>query len=65
VDEEAVALFLAGKIGLLAIATLIEEVLEQHQPVTNPDVPAILDACAWARRRARKVYEQRYGRMVQ
>ena len=65
VDEEAVALFLAGKIGLLDIATLIEEVLEQHQPVTNPDVPAILDACAWARQRARRVFEQRYGRMVQ
>jgi len=64
VDEEAVALFLAGNIGLLDIATLIEEVLEQHQPVTNPDVPAILEACAWARQRARMVYEQRYGRMV-
>lgn len=64
VDEEAVALFLAGNIGLLDIATLIEEVLEQHRPVTNPDVPAILEACAWARQRARMVYEQRYGRMV-
>ena len=63
VDEEAVALFLAGSIGLLDIATLIEEVLEQHQPVTNPDVPAILEACAWARQRARILYEQRYGRV--
>lgn len=64
VDEEAVALFLAGNVGLLDIATLIEEVLEQHQPVTDPDVPAILEACAWARQRARMVYEQRCGRMV-
>ena len=64
VDEEAVALFLAGKIGLLAIASLIERVLEQHQPVKNPDVPAILEACAWARRTTRALYEQRYAREI-
>jgi len=64
VDEEAVSLFLAGNVGLLDIAMLIEEVLEQHQPVADPDVPAILEACAWARQRARLVYEQRSGRMV-
>jgi 1-deoxy-D-xylulose-5-phosphate reductoisomerase len=65
VDEEAVALFLAGKIGLLDIAALIETVLEQHQPVANPDVPAILEACAWARQRTRELYEQSYGRKVE
>lgn len=63
-DEEAVALFLAGKIGLLDIASLIETVLEQHQPVSNPDVPAILEACAWARQRTQQLYEQDYGRKV-
>lgn len=62
VDEEAVTLFLAGKIGLLDIAVLIETILEQHQPVVDPDVPAILDACAWARQRTRTLYEQSYGR---
>ncbi|HEU5375075.1 MAG TPA: 1-deoxy-D-xylulose-5-phosphate reductoisomerase [Ktedonobacteraceae bacterium] len=61
VDEEAVALFLAGKIGLLDIASLIETVLEQHKPVFNPDVPAILDACAWARRTTQELYEQNYA----
>ena len=65
VDEEAVALFLAGKIGLLDIAALIETILEQHQPVANPDVPAILEACAWARQRTRELYEQSYGRKVE
>jgi 1-deoxy-D-xylulose-5-phosphate reductoisomerase len=65
VDEEAVALFLAGEIGLLDIAALIESILEQHQPVANPDVPAILEACAWARQRTRELYEQRYGRKVE
>jgi len=62
VDEEAVALFLAGKIGLLDIATLIETILEEHQPVSNPDVPTILEVCAWARKRTRVLYEQHYGR---
>ncbi|HEY0752649.1 MAG TPA: 1-deoxy-D-xylulose-5-phosphate reductoisomerase [Ktedonobacteraceae bacterium] len=64
VDEEAVALFLAGKIGLLDIAKLIETLLEEHQPVADPDVDAILDACAWARQRTRTLYEQSYGRTI-
>ncbi len=59
-DEEAVALFLEGKIGFLQIAELIEAVLERHQPITRPDVPAILEACAWARRTARELYETVY-----
>jgi len=61
-DEEAVALFLADKIGLLDIATLIEAVLGQHRAVSDPDVPAILDACAWARQTAQTVYKQSYAR---
>src|SRR5712692_8714299 len=56
-DEEAVALFLAGKIGLLDIAELIESVLERHHPVAQPDVPAILEASSWARRTAQELYE--------
>lgn len=54
-DEEAVALFLAGKIGFPGIAELIEAVLERHQSVERPDVETILDACAWARRTAREL----------
>src|SRR6266702_667947 len=49
-DEEAVALFLKGKIGLLGIAELIEAVLERHQSTEQPDIPTILEMCAWARR---------------
>lgn len=63
-DEEAVALFLAGEIGLLDIAALIETVLERHQPVANPDVSAILEACSWARQTTRALYEQSYARKV-
>lgn len=59
-DEQAVALFLAGKIGLLDIADLIEAVLGQHQVVEQPDVKAILEASAWARETARKWYEESY-----
>jgi len=55
-DEEAVALFLHGKIGLLEIAELIEAVLERHQSVEQPDMPEILEASAWARRTARELY---------
>jgi 1-deoxy-D-xylulose-5-phosphate reductoisomerase len=55
-DEEAVALFLEGKIDFLDIAALIEAVLERHSSVEQPDVPTILEACAWARRTARELY---------
>jgi 1-deoxy-D-xylulose-5-phosphate reductoisomerase len=55
-DEEAVALFLVGKIGFLEIAKLIEAVLERHNPVSQPDMPAILEASSWARRTAQELY---------
>ncbi len=61
-DEEAVALFLAGKIGFLEIAELIEEVLERHHSVAQPGVPAILEASDWARRTAQELYETMYQR---
>jgi len=55
-DEEAVALFLAGKLSFPGIAELIEAVLERHQPIAQPDIPAILETTAWARKTAREVY---------
>src|SRR5947209_5559691 len=60
-DEEAVELFLRGKIGLLDIAALIEDVLAKHQPVEHPDVSTILEACAWARRTTQNLYQQRFA----
>src|SRR5947209_18913783 len=60
-DEEAVALFLDGKIGLLGIAELIEAVLERHQSVEQPGIADILEACAWARRTARELYALRFS----
>lgn len=58
-DEEAVDLFLHGKIAFLHIAELIETVLERHQPVEQPDVAAALEACAWARRTVRELAQKR------
>ena len=54
-DEEAVALFLAGKLPFPGIAELIEAVLERHQPIARPDIPAILETTAWARKTAREL----------
>jgi len=53
-DEEAVALFLDGKIGFSDIAELIEAVMEEHQSVAHPDITTILEATTWARRKARE-----------
>lgn len=58
-DEEAVDLFLHGKIPFLAIAELIEAALERHQSIEHPDVSAALDACAWARRTVRELCQKR------
>ncbi len=58
-DEEAVELFLAGKIRFLEIAELIEEALERHQSIEQPGVAATLDACAWARRTVRELWKKR------
>ncbi len=58
-DEEAVELFLAGKIKFLEIAELIESVLERHQSIEQPGVAATLDACSWARRTVRELWKKR------
>lgn len=61
-DEEAVALFLDGKIRLTGIAELIEAVLEQHRSVEYPDIATILEATAWARRTAREKIMEHFKR---
>ena len=58
-DEEAVELFLAEKIGFLEIAELIEETLNRHQSIEQPNVAATLDACAWARKTVRELWKKR------
>jgi 1-deoxy-D-xylulose-5-phosphate reductoisomerase len=57
-DEEAVELFLAGKIGYVEIAQLIEGALDHHQSVEQPDVATTLEACAWGRRAVREMWKK-------
>jgi 1-deoxy-D-xylulose-5-phosphate reductoisomerase len=48
-NEEAVKLFLDGRLGFLEIAENIEETLMTHQVVEHPGVEELLDADRWAR----------------
>jgi 1-deoxy-D-xylulose-5-phosphate reductoisomerase len=52
-DEAAVAMFLRNEIGLMDISRYIERVLREHEAVAvaEPDLDAVLAACAWARTR--------------
>lgn len=52
-DEEAVAMFMEGKIPYRGIAEVLEAVLERHDSVEQPDSAEIVGACAWARSEAR------------
>ncbi len=54
-DEVAVERFLAGEIGFLDIPRVIEDVMEKHQPVADPELGAVLEADARARAMARAV----------
>jgi 1-deoxy-D-xylulose-5-phosphate reductoisomerase len=47
-DEQAVALFLQGRLRFPEIPEAIAAALEQHQVIPDPDIAAILDASAWA-----------------
>ena len=49
-DEEAVHLFLDGRIGFGDIHGLVARVLDRHEPIGDGTVDAILEADAWARR---------------
>jgi len=47
-DEQAVPLFLQGKIRLTDIAAILEDVLARHAVVDDPDLETVLAACSWA-----------------
>jgi 1-deoxy-D-xylulose-5-phosphate reductoisomerase len=51
-DEVAVQHFLDGHLSFPDIARLLEDVLDAHQPSADSDLSSILEADAWARRRA-------------
>lgn len=47
-DEQAVALFLQGKLRLTEIASTIETVLSRHTVVPEPGLVTVLEASEWA-----------------
>ena len=57
-DEEAVSLFLEGRIGFLDIVDLIEKVLSSVNIPDLEDLEGILEAIEWARRKVREIYEE-------
>jgi 1-deoxy-D-xylulose-5-phosphate reductoisomerase len=54
-DEEAVELFLAGRIGFTRIAELVERTLGAHDRVRVESLQAVEEVDAWARARVREV----------
>jgi len=51
-NEEAVAAFLAHRIGFLDIVEVVARVLGEHEGTAEPDLEAVLAAERWARERA-------------
>ncbi len=56
-DEEAVALFLEGKVGFLDIVDLVEKTLSSVNIRDPQDIEGILEAVEWGRRKVREIYE--------
>ena len=58
-NEEAVALFLAGRIPFAGIWRTVEAVMERHHSLPDPELEAILEADRWARAAARETVNAR------
>lgn len=54
-NELAVEMFLAGKIGFNKIVELIEQVMDNHKLIKNPDLTGILENDRWAREETRRL----------
>ncbi len=54
-DEVAIELFLSHGIKFTDISIIIEQVLEQHQPIAQPTIEEIKAADAWAREKTFKL----------
>lgn len=62
-NEEAVRLFLEGRIGLLDIPALVEDAMASHDPV-DPRTPGeVLEADRWAREHVLRRVAERGGRI--
>ena len=56
-NEQAVALFLEGKIGFLSIVKLVDEVMGRHDPTAVPSLSEIIQADRWARQETKIIGE--------
>jgi 1-deoxy-D-xylulose-5-phosphate reductoisomerase len=57
-DEQAVPLFLCGRIRLPQIAEILEHVLTAHEFVADPDLDQVLAVGAWAQDEVLRLYGQ-------
>ena len=57
-DEVAVELFMKEDIKFTDIARLVEQVLREHQTISNPTLDDIMDADKWARARVKENFKQ-------
>jgi len=57
-NEEAVSLFLSGKIGFMDIPRMIQMVLSEHEPLRNPALNDILEADRWARKETKRLKDR-------
>jgi len=49
-NEEAVSLFLDGRLGFDRVCPLVEAVMSAHEVIDDPDLPQIVEADRWARK---------------
>lgn len=54
-DEEAVHLFLGGRIGFNDIASVVAKVLDRHEPIAEVTLEVILEVDDWARKQVQSV----------
>jgi 1-deoxy-D-xylulose-5-phosphate reductoisomerase len=54
-DEEAVGLFLQGKVSFFGISDLIKETLDKHSSISKPSLEDILESDTWARNEIKQI----------
>ncbi|MBN2239337.1 MAG: 1-deoxy-D-xylulose-5-phosphate reductoisomerase [Dehalococcoidales bacterium] len=59
-DEEAVELFLSGKIRFTDIPRLVEKVIDKHEPVDKASIDDIMAADEWARETVLRLYSDKH-----
>ena len=57
-DEAAVELFLKCAIKFTDISCLVEQILQEHQTISNPALDDIINTDVWARERVTKIFNQ-------